>query len=262
MPRCAIRYRGLASRGLFERWQRATPTRDWRGNRDRRRIVDRRARGSAPVVGNRDTQDQACGRDHAGEPFVRRVLRHLSGRRRDPDARRLAHGVRSRPPDRGVCQAVPRCNGPKPRRTAQPPRRSTAGRWTASWRSHATAWPPRNAVRTTSRTLCVPTSPRSTSWATTTRVRSRTTGATARTLCSKTTCSSRSDRGACPNTCSWSRAGRRSARLLSRAAAPIRSAVPTRAGRWQWRCGRSNRAARRTSSSPGPTSPICCTNTM
>ena len=51
---------------------------------------------------------------------------------------------------------------------------------------------------------------RRTSWATTTRARSRTTGRTRSTSCSRTTCSSRTRRGACRSTSSWSRAGRRS----------------------------------------------------
>jgi len=47
----------------------------------------------------------------------------------------------------------------------------------------------------------------------------RTTGSTRRTSCSRTACSSRSRRGACPHTCTWCRDGRRGARTTIRSAA-------------------------------------------
>ena len=82
-------------------------------------------------------------------------------------------------------------------------------------------------------------------------------GVRAATSCCRTTCSSRTRRGACPRTCSWSRSGRRTARearpdeLRQRAARP-RPRRRTRAG---------NRRPARRPTTRGPTSRTCCTST-
>ena len=84
---------------------------------------------------------------------------------------------------------------------------------------------------------------------------SRTTGRTRETSCCRTTCSSRTRRGACPRTCSWSRSGRRTARrATTRAAARTTrqtAGSPTRRER-------ATRPTRR--STRGPTSPTSCTS--
>ena len=64
----------LVSGGLFERCGRASLARDRYGDRNSGRGVVWRERRTSPVVGSWDTQDQACDRDHAGEPVVRRVV--------------------------------------------------------------------------------------------------------------------------------------------------------------------------------------------
>ena len=69
----------------------------------------------------------------------------------------------------------------------------------------------------------------STSWVTTTRARSPTTGPTRTTSCSRTTCTSPTRRGACPSTCSWSPSGRRCAPFpRTRSRAPMRCRARTR----------------------------------
>ena len=74
---------------------------------------ERRVRGSRG-----DPQDQACDHDHAGEPLVRQLLRHLSRRGRHPDEERDAHGVRAQP-GRRLHPALPRPCGPQRRRPAR-----------------------------------------------------------------------------------------------------------------------------------------------
>ena len=66
-----------------------------------------------------DPQDQAHRRDHAGEPFVRHLFRHLPGGGRHPDAERHADSVRSRPCHRGVRGPLSRPRRCQRGRTAQ-----------------------------------------------------------------------------------------------------------------------------------------------
>src|SRR3954451_6941532 len=88
--------------------------------RARRRSPRRHRRRGHP-------QDQARRRGHAGEPLVRQLLRHLSRRRRDRDARRQAGGLRPRSQGGRVPAAVPRLEPRQPRRAAHP-RRLRGGR--------------------------------------------------------------------------------------------------------------------------------------
>ena len=62
---------------------------------------------------DRHPQDQARHRDHAGEPVVRQLLRHLSRRRRDPDGERRTDRVQPRSDDAHVRRAV--CRPPRRR---------------------------------------------------------------------------------------------------------------------------------------------------
>ena len=71
----------------------------------------------------------------------------------------------------------------------------------------------------------------------------------------RTTCFSRTPRGACRRTCSWSRNGRPAAGRTRRRAASTRSRT-----RWPRRTSRRTRPAA-SRSTPGPTSPTCCTRT-
>ena len=63
-----------------------------------------RAGGYCP----RHPQDSPRHRDHAGEPLLRHVLRHLSGGRRDPAEERRTGGVRPGSGGQRVRQTVPR----------------------------------------------------------------------------------------------------------------------------------------------------------
>ena len=75
--------------------------------------------------GHRDPQDQARDRGHAGEPLVRRVLRHLPGRGRAPAAKRQVHRLRAGHLPAPLRQALPRDFAPEPRRAARAPRRDS-----------------------------------------------------------------------------------------------------------------------------------------
>ena len=168
-----------------------------------------RQRGIGTKRSGRHSQDQARRRDHAGEPLLRLLLRDVPGSRRHP------HGER-RPtvcvpdPATGAACAVPRPGRRERRRAA---RHADAiadidggkmdGFVARPQQAQHEAAPTRTTRRATAR-------PPPTSWATTTRARSRTTGPTRRTSCFRTTCSSRTRRGACRRTSSWSRTGRRS----------------------------------------------------
>ncbi len=94
-------------------------------------------RDSDPVAarGIRHSQDQARHRHHAGEPFVRFLLRHVPGRGWNPDEQRRAHGVRPRSANAYLRQAVCRSCGCQRWRPAcaraTPPPTSTAAKWTA-----------------------------------------------------------------------------------------------------------------------------------
>ena len=142
-------------------------------------------------------------RDHAGEPVVRRVLRDVPRRRRHPDRRQRparpsacpiprTAGARRRTPTTPTTTAAVRTARRRPRPT------STAARWTAS--SIAAEAAQRDCTDADEPELR--RTARSTSWATTPRPTSRTTGSTRATSCSRTACSSRTRRGACPSTCS------------------------------------------------------------
>ena len=96
------------------RGDRALPPTLARGGR-RRGGDDGRAGGwSRGARGNLGTslggarQDSARRLDHAGEPFVRPLLRHLSRGRRDPDGQRRPDGLLARSEVGRVRRAVPR----------------------------------------------------------------------------------------------------------------------------------------------------------
>ncbi len=164
--------------------------------------------------GHRHPQDQARHRDHAGEPLVRLLLRHLSRRRRHPDAQRRADGLRPRPGDGAVRQAVPR---PARRERRRPARRAATrvadinggqdGRLHRPGRAGARRLP----RPPTTRRAADPAPPDVMGYHDGARD-PELLGVRPATSCCRTTCSSRTRRGACPRTCSWSRAGRRSAR--------------------------------------------------
>ena len=102
------------------------------------------ARGARGVRGNLGTslggarQDSARRRDHAGEPFVRPLFRHLSRGRRDPNGQRRPDGLLARSEvgrvrSRRTMTRASRMAGDRIRcrtRCAT----STTGRWTGSWR--------------------------------------------------------------------------------------------------------------------------------
>ena len=67
----------------------------------------------------RHPPDPARRRDHAGEPIVRLLLRHLPPRRRDPDEERRPDRLHPRLPDGAMRQAVPRRERPQLRRPAR-----------------------------------------------------------------------------------------------------------------------------------------------
>ena len=86
----------------------------------------RRVAAPAPTRepgGHGDPQDQARDRGHAGEPLVRRVLRHLSGGRRAPAAERQVHRLRAGHLPAPLRQALPRDLAAEPRRAARAPGR-------------------------------------------------------------------------------------------------------------------------------------------
>ena len=91
-------------------------------------------------------QDPPRRRDHAGEPLVRLLLRHVPGRRRNPSAERQVHGLRR--PTRGRrCACVlttTRSTGTRRARTSIWTRSgtSTAGRWTGSSARPGAGWSP------------------------------------------------------------------------------------------------------------------------
>ena len=174
---------------------------------------------------HRHPQDPAHRRDHAGEPLVRLLLRHVPRRRRHPEAR-----VRAGPAPRRLRPPVPQPAEQELRRAARPHRRDARHRGRAHERLRrerrvrpAPLLPPAHQL---ARVLAVAEEagrdglPRR-------RARSRTTGATRATSSSRTTCSSRRRRGACPRISISSRAGRRSARApATRRAASTRSRRP------------------------------------
>ena len=109
--------------------------------RRRRRAVC--SRGGEDDDAERDSPDPARGRDPAGEPVVRLVLRHVPGRRRHPDdrpARRQCVCPIRRREVRARRTSITRTStaaAPTARRTQRPT--STAGRWTASSRKPSRA---------------------------------------------------------------------------------------------------------------------------
>ena len=160
-------------------------------------------------------QDQARDRDHAGEPLVRQLLRHLSRRRRHPDAERRADASAcpTRRPARackpyhdhadvngggphGATNATADINGGKMDGFIQQAERPP----TSGCLQH-----PRSGLQPARRHARRDGLPR--------RARDpQLLGLRAATSCCRTTCSSRTPRGACRRTCSWSRTGRPSAR--------------------------------------------------
>ena len=116
---------------------------------------------------------------------------------------------------------------------------------------------PKRLRRSPTTRVCTQSAPRPTSWATTPAPTSRTTGPTRSTSCCRTTCSSRTPRGACPRTSSWCRSGRRTARSTAIPRAAHNDAAEPR------QPAQGNTAARQPDrrSTPGPTSPTCCTST-
>ena len=186
------------------------------------------------------------------------------GRRRHPDAERPARPCACPTRDRAAASSpYPR---PRRRQRRRPARRrptrpptSTAARWTASSRR-----PSRR-----SKGCADPNNPACSDSADARRdglprrdATSRTTGPTPRTSCCRTTCSSRTPRGACPSTCSWSPSGRPH---CTQHDDPIE--LHERSCRHPGdppRLQRDDAAATRhgaTRSTPGPTSPTCCTRT-
>ena len=87
-------------------------------------------------------------------------------------------------------------------------------------------------------------------------------GLRARTSCCRTTCSSRTRRGACPRTCSWSRNGRRTAPSTTTRRSCINALQAPGHARARGRAEpRRTAAGKRARSTRGPTSPTCCTRT-
>ena len=87
--------------GGARRLRRRGPT-----GRERRGPTGRERRGRGATAGpgarfrGRHPQDPPRGDDRPGEPLVRLVLRHVSGRRRDSRQRRALHGLPARPRNR------------------------------------------------------------------------------------------------------------------------------------------------------------------
>ncbi len=172
--------------------------------------------GPADRSRHRHQQHHPRHRDHAREPLVRSLLRHVPRRGRIPAGRAGPHRrVRPRPAGRDLSTALSRH---EPVRRGRPPRTGglgdrrrrrrgwtgSSGRWSRSATDAGTTPTSSSAgrpsgVRAASRT----------SWGITPPARSRTTGRTRSTSCCRTTCSRRSRRGRFPPTCSSCRAGRR-----------------------------------------------------
>ena len=205
----------------------------------------------------RHPPDPARRRDHAGEPLVRLVLRHVSGGRRHPDG--TAPRVRSRTRSTHRCQRpyhdTADRNAGGPHEHADALRDIDGGKMDGfvveARRGAAASCRARHrcAGRARSRRR------RPTSWAITTGARSRTTGRMRGTSCSRTTCSSRTARGACRRTCSWSR-------LVGEVLEEGRpdELPPRRAGA---RLAAGRRRRTRPAQCPttrGPTSPTFCTS--
>ncbi len=70
-----------------------------------------------------DPQDPPRRRDHAGEPLLRLLLRHVPGSRRPAAAQRALHRLLAGSPQRDLLLPVPRRPRPQQRRPARAPRR-------------------------------------------------------------------------------------------------------------------------------------------
>ena len=209
---------------------------------------------------DRDPQDPARHRDHAGEPVLRHLLRDLPRCGRHPDAGRPPDGLRPRPAahacvrpfhdlERSSNDGGPHGDGDAP----QGHRRREDGRVRRRARSSGDG---RSAGRTDPNDPHCPArshEPDVMGYHTAREIpnywtyaqRLRAAGPHVRT---------ESRRGACPRTCSWCRRGRRAARHPA-----TRCRCKTRLSRR----GRRHPAtpAPRAASTPGPTSPSCSTST-
>ena len=138
------------------------------------------------------------------------LFRHVSRRRRHPAmANGSSDGVRAEPGHGQVRQAVPRHARSERRRPARPGERDRRHqrRQDGRLRRERRAAKRKGCTERPEQPDLLSTCDSPTSWATTTRATSRTTGRTRETSCCRITCSSRTRPGACPRTCSWSRSG-------------------------------------------------------
>ena len=93
-------------------------------------------RAQAESGSHRGIHDPPRSRDHAGEPLVRLLLRHVPGRRRDPRRGRALHRLPARSAGRGLRVSVPRptqVNGGAQHDADSARRTWTAAPWTDSW---------------------------------------------------------------------------------------------------------------------------------